>query len=398
MLLSSAVSALALWSRSNRAFARQEGDLRLGSLCPLTGAGAAFGAGMQRAMTMAAQVVNQAGGVLGRPLALFNEDDQTNPDAGVRAAKKLIAVNNVQAILGTWASGVTMAVAPLCIADRIVNMNLSGSTEVRELKSDGYVWQCIGSNLAYGAAFAAYARESGIRRASFMADNNPSGLTLADEFKRLMKDGGVDVNVVVYNSKQTTYRAELGKALQNNPELIALGSYVPETAIILKEAFEMNVTPRWVGPSWAVTPALLEKLPSNVTNGVVGIGAVPNMQHPKYEEFRKKYETETKDNLLSNPYSAVAFDMVIICALATESAKSVSAGDFHSHIRSVTTPGAQKVFDYKAGVTALRKGERIHYVGFGGLYEFDETGETRPLFGRWVAKDGKLNLDAVFKA
>ncbi len=58
--------------------------------------------------------MNAAGGVLGRRIELLGEDDQTNPEAGVRAARKLIDVDKVSAIIGTWASAVTTAVAPLC--------------------------------------------------------------------------------------------------------------------------------------------------------------------------------------------------------------------------------------------------------------------------------------------
>jgi tryptophan 2,3-dioxygenase len=42
--------------------------------------------------------INKAGGILGRPIELFHEDDQTNAEAGVRATRKLIDVNRVVAI------------------------------------------------------------------------------------------------------------------------------------------------------------------------------------------------------------------------------------------------------------------------------------------------------------
>ena len=67
---------------------------------------------------------------LGRPLELFVEDDATNPDQGVRGAHKLIDVNKVDAIIGTWASGVTLAVAPLTIAANIIEMNVSGNPTI----------------------------------------------------------------------------------------------------------------------------------------------------------------------------------------------------------------------------------------------------------------------------
>ena len=69
---------------------------------------------MAKVAAAVVEEVNKAGGVLGRRIVLVSEDDQTSPEAGVRAARKLIDVDKVAAIMGTWASSVTTAVAPLC--------------------------------------------------------------------------------------------------------------------------------------------------------------------------------------------------------------------------------------------------------------------------------------------
>ena len=64
--------------------------ITLGILTPLTGAGGADGPRMDRAMKAVFAEVNAAGGVLGRKIETVLEDDQTNPEAAVRAARKLI--------------------------------------------------------------------------------------------------------------------------------------------------------------------------------------------------------------------------------------------------------------------------------------------------------------------
>ena len=75
-------------------------------LTPLTGAGSFDGPRMLKAMQAVFDEVNKAGGVMGRPINVVIEDDQTNPEAAVRAARKLIEVDKVSVILGTWASAV----------------------------------------------------------------------------------------------------------------------------------------------------------------------------------------------------------------------------------------------------------------------------------------------------
>src|SRR5262245_63032481 len=88
--------------------------LKFGVLTPLTGAGGQDGPRMLKAIQAVIDEVNKAGGVLGRQIETVVDDDQTNPEAAVRAARKLIEVNKVPVIMGTWASAVTSAVAPVC--------------------------------------------------------------------------------------------------------------------------------------------------------------------------------------------------------------------------------------------------------------------------------------------
>src|SRR5262245_19404577 len=93
-------SAAALATVSAPAILRaQTGPIRLGALNPLTGAGGNYGPSMRKAIEWVIAEVNAAGGVQGRQIQLFAEDSQTNPEAAVRAARKLIDVDKVGAIM-----------------------------------------------------------------------------------------------------------------------------------------------------------------------------------------------------------------------------------------------------------------------------------------------------------
>src|SRR2546425_4660962 len=84
--------------------AQSKEPIPIGTLSPLTGAGGSYGPDMQRSVVAVVERINKAGGINGRPIQLFHEDDQTNAEAGVRAARKLIDVNKGGAIVSTWAS------------------------------------------------------------------------------------------------------------------------------------------------------------------------------------------------------------------------------------------------------------------------------------------------------
>ena len=126
-VLTGAAAGLATALLHRAALAQSTGALRIGVLIPLTGSTSQFGASMGKAAQLAAEEINAAGGVRGRKIEVVVEDDQSNPEAGVRAARKLIDVDRVIAICGTYASAVTSAVAPLCWEAKVPLFTASGS-------------------------------------------------------------------------------------------------------------------------------------------------------------------------------------------------------------------------------------------------------------------------------
>src|SRR2546428_6797514 len=82
--------------------------LRIGTLLSLTGGLSLFGPGDTKGANMAVEEINAAGGVLGQPIQVFNEDDQTQSTAAAAATTKLITQNHVNAIVGPQFSGGTL--------------------------------------------------------------------------------------------------------------------------------------------------------------------------------------------------------------------------------------------------------------------------------------------------
>jgi branched-chain amino acid transport system substrate-binding protein len=117
--------------------------------------------------------VNAAGGVLGRPVQLISEDDQTNPEAGVRAARKLIDVDKVSAIVGTWSSAVTTAVAPLCWESKTFLATVSGADSITQLPHGGFLIRTQPNTTLQGRKFGEFAVELGAKRVFFMTSQTP---------------------------------------------------------------------------------------------------------------------------------------------------------------------------------------------------------------------------------
>ena len=94
--------------------------LRIGVMESLTGPGQTYGNVAARAKRMAADEINAAGGIAGRPLELVVADSKCNAEDGAAAYRKLTAEEDVKIILGTSCSGAMLGVAPLAEADGVI--------------------------------------------------------------------------------------------------------------------------------------------------------------------------------------------------------------------------------------------------------------------------------------
>jgi branched-chain amino acid transport system substrate-binding protein len=373
-------------------FAQQGGTFKVGSLCPVTGAGSPYGPGMQQAIRMAVDEVNADGGASGVKLELFVEDSQTKPDAAVLAAKKLIEVNKVQALLGTWASGVTLAVMPLTEAAGIIEMNTSGAPAISTLDTKDLVWRYQATNDRFGQAFAEICKKNGYKRPATMAFNNASGLGNTQGFTKAWEaTGGKVVAHVTYEPNRPSYRSELQKILDAKPDVIVTGSYLPDSTIILREWFQSGVPVQWIMPGWATGPDLVKALGPEVVEGLISVDSVSNEKSPSYTHFDALYTKAMGKPGSSNVYAAMAYDMVVVLALAIEAAGSgATTEQVNAKIREVSNPGGTPVYTFAEGKTLLAKKEKINYEGASSKLDFDKYGDVTPDFGVYVYEKGEL--------
>jgi branched-chain amino acid transport system substrate-binding protein len=86
--------------------------LKIGMVAPLTGPAAESGRYQTQGAKLAVEEVNQAGGVLGRPIKVVIEDDQTTNPGIVLAFSKLAGDKDIPAFVGSVRSTQVHAMAP----------------------------------------------------------------------------------------------------------------------------------------------------------------------------------------------------------------------------------------------------------------------------------------------
>src|SRR5215472_11009811 len=222
----------------------QGAPLVLGVLTPLTGAGGFDGPRMLKAMQAVAAEVNGAGGVIGRQIELVVEDDQTNPEAAVRAARKLIDVSKVPVIMGTWASAVTSAVAPVCWESKTFLTTVSGADSITLLPHQGYLIRTQPNSQMQGGKHAEFIAALGKKRCYIMSIQAPFSVPTQKRVEEVLKQkGSALVGGLIYDKDKTTYRSEVDQALRTKPDIIYLNGYAPDVTILLRDLYRAGYTP-----------------------------------------------------------------------------------------------------------------------------------------------------------
>ena len=370
-LLASGAAALAV-AALPRPLRAQQALIKLGTLTPLTGAGGSYGPSMRKAMEFVAQEVNAAGGVLGRQVQLVSEDDQTNPEAAVRAARKLIDVDKVAAIMGTWASAVTTAVAPLCWESKTFLTTVSGSDTITQLPHLGYLVRTQpNTNLQIGK-LAEFILSVKSKRVFVLAAQTPFALPSQNRLKELLPKGGAElVGAVIYDKDKTTFRSEVDQAVRAKPDMVYLNGYTPDVTIVMKELFKAGYTGAKVAQGYAVNQKLLDSLPAEVSDGTYTATPSPAVESAGYKRLAKFLGSGDLD-----PYSCQCHDHISLVLLAIAKAKGEATGTtVRDTVRKISQGGGAKVDSAVEGLKLLAQGKEINYEGASGPCDFTEIGD-----------------------
>jgi ABC-type branched-subunit amino acid transport system substrate-binding protein len=345
-----------------------------GALPPLTGAGGIYGPPMLRAIQQVAEEANAAGGIRGRPVRIVAEDDQTNPDAGVRGARKLIDVDRVSAIMGTWASGVTTAVAPLCWENRLPLFTVSGADSITLLPHQGFIFRTQPNSRLQIATGADFLIRQGARRIFHLAAQSPFAQSSQDVLVEKMRgvQGGAVTGYIVYERERTAFRSEIDQILRSRADTVFLNGYLPDVTILLRELFRAGFDGRRMTPAYAANQTTFQSLPNEVTNGVITWQPSPDVESGAFRRLQTRF-----GNIEVDPFSAQTTDHATLAILAAAAAGDASGTAIRDHVRRIASGDGERVDNVADGLRALAAGRAINYEGASGPVDFDERGDIR---------------------
>ena len=370
----------------------QSDPIRLATLTPLTGAGGSYGPSMAKVAASVVEEVNKAGGALGRRVVLVSEDDQTNPEAAVRAARKLIDVDKVAAIMGTWASSVTTAVAPLCWENKTFLCTVSGADSITLLPHQGFLIRTQPNSTLQVTRLAEFILSLGAKKVFTMIPQTPFTQSTFDILNKVLPTGGATHQSLIYDDKKNTYRTEVDQALRTSPDVILANGYTPDTVVLLKDVYRAGFKGKIIGFAYSINQKLVDQIGQNeVVEGVYTFAPSPAEGSAAFDRVKALSGLTNPD-----PYTSQVYDHINMVLLSIAVAKEASGVAIKDNIRKVTQGGGKSVDNAVDGLKAIAAGEKVDYTGASGPCDFDDKGDILDCKFRYEQiKSGKFTLVKV---
>ena len=216
----------------------------------LTGADAAVGEEQLRAVELAADTLNAAGGIGGRPLEIVNYDDANDPARAVEVARDIVANDRVVLVIGHTNSGPSQAAAPIYEAAGLPAITPSATADALTA-DDPWYFRSIFTNHEEGELIAAYSRDVlGHKRASIISTAAEYESSLASAFAdRFGQEGTVVAHWSIDPANLDASVVTVVAALQtaDDPGIVFLALQPSEARALLLARGRAGVTVPMIG-------------------------------------------------------------------------------------------------------------------------------------------------------
>lgn len=231
--------------------------IKVGAVLSISGWAGFIGTPMKEAMTAIIEEAKKKGGIQGRPVELYIEDDKSNPTNAVIAMTKLCRDVKVSVVMGPATTDSGMAMIPIAEQQQ-VPFAVSGPV-ISPLKK--WVFHVTPSDLVNSAAVLEYAvKDLGGRRMAVIHDTANFGMTGMKVFNsEISKYPGSSIVITEkFETTDTNVVPQLTKIKAANPDVLIVQAPGGQAAIVAKNYKQLGMKMTVTGPPAVTTPEFLK--------------------------------------------------------------------------------------------------------------------------------------------
>ena len=295
---------------------------KIGTIGPLTGAGAAYGNAVMNGAQIAVDEINEAGGINGAQVEFKAEDDQLDEEKAVTAYNSLKDWD-MQILLGTVTSGSCLAVSTEAApdADNIFMLTPSGSQKDCIAAGDNEFRVCF-SDPDQGSASAIYIGEHGLAEKVGVIYNSSIDYSkgIYATFRQEAEEQPFEIVAAeAFTNGSVDFSAQLQSLKDAGAELVYLPFYYDEIAVVLKQAKDMDFAPIWFGVDGMDGLLTVEGFDQSLAEGCI---LLTPFSADAEDELTVNFVTKYQElyGEVPNQFAADAYDGMYILKAAIEKA------------------------------------------------------------------------------
>ena len=382
----------------------QNCTVKLGAILPVSGPMGQVGERISNTGQFAVDQFNEAGGVGGCKVEYVLRDTQGQPAIGVDAAKSLVDLEGAKALIGAVSSGVSLPIlTSVSVPSKVTQVSCCSTSTTfsdlaREGKTDGFWFRTYATNRSQSAMGAYLVEKHGFKKTAIIYVNTDWGVGLSKQLaKDIEKVGGSVTAMVAYNESQQSYRAEVTKALDDNPDSVIMAAFPVDGATITREWLALGGTDNFIVNNSLRSDDYFQAVGSKYLQNLIGYdSAQPRV--PSVTSFNEQFEARF-DGPPNGPGLHSVYDAVAVVLLAMEASDEITGENIRDNIRAVTADGGVEVGPGPEGFARakelLAEGKAIRYVGATGALSFDELGNVQSPKMTWKL-DGDENVETGY--
>lgn len=334
--------------------------IRIGLSGPFSGGSSPMGLSMRNGIRLAAEEINRAGGLLGRPVQLLERDDRGRPELGLRIAAELINQQRVVATVGFANSGVALASQIRYQQARIPAITAVATAHVITQQfapprhAANYVFRVAASDSLQAPLIVREAQRRGFSRVAVLSDSSNYGrLGRQDLLKALQAYGLQAVSVNQFNNGELDMSVYLEQARAAGAQSILTYTIGPELAQIANTLAQMEWRVPIIG-SWTLS---MSNFIDNAGPNAVGARMVQTFiqdgNTPARLQFINRYlHANGGLRIPSPPSAAQGYDSMLLLAAAIRQAGSTDGPAIRGALENLRQPVAGLITTYRKPFSA----------------------------------------------
>ncbi|MBP0437712.1 ABC transporter substrate-binding protein [Tianweitania sediminis] len=223
---------------------------KLGVLLPLSGPLASLGNDVMRGFELAKNLVNEEGGVFGKPAELVVVDVPSSTEATSQATR-LITSERVKVIMGSYASSISFAASQVAERNKVIYFEQGAVANDITSRGFKHLFRFIypASELGGGAAkfmLETVAPQLGIEnsalKVALLYEDSSYGTAVGESARAVLAEAGVNVvDATSYSYKTTDLSSMVQRYKQLQPDVLIVCQYTPDGILFWRQAREAGL-------------------------------------------------------------------------------------------------------------------------------------------------------------